>query len=121
MFRRNRLLLAALVVAAIPLAAFVIYRTWGNILDPLDAGRTIVEGRFVGQTKAAIEARYGKPTREHAGYYGKPDVSYEKEHSPAITTLYIRFSGRLFLSFEQREGEWVCFDSLWCPNGWDFD
>ena len=127
MSRRKRCLFAAFSIAAFLIVFLVavisVYSIWGNILDPLDFGRSLKQPvGFGGQTKEAIEAKYGKPTGESAGVFGLPDISYVKFHSRAITTTYIRFSGRLFLSFEQRQdGEWVCFDSLWCPNGVVFD
>ena len=122
MFHRKRILFAALAIAAIPVTIVAVYYTWGNILDPLDGGRTVVAvPKFIGQTREAIEAKYRKPSDYSAGHFGLPDISYVKQHSPAISATYMRFSGRLFLSFEQRQGEWVCFRSLWCPNGWDFD
>lgn len=117
MSRPKRSLFVALVVAGVLLAGISIYAIRGNVFDPLDGGRTPVQGQFVGQTRAAIEAKYGKPTDEWTGHYGNPPVSYAEQHSPAISTTYQRFGGTLYLSFEPRQGEWVCFSSDWLPNG----
>jgi len=118
---RKRLIFSVLAAVCIFLLVISTYFIWGNIFDPLDGGRAPVPGRFVGQRKETMEATYGRPTSEWAGHFGAPDASYAELHSPAISTTYERLSGTLYLSYEQRQGEWVCFDSFWCPNGWTVD
>lgn len=118
MFRRKRVLIAAFAVAAAIVAAATIYVVRGNIFDPLNRGRSVVSGEFVGQTRTTIEAKYGPPTNECKGHYGNPGYEYEKQHDPAITVTYVRGGGTLYLSFERnKQGEWVCFSSHWMPNG----
>lgn len=115
---RKRILIAVVAIFVAFAAAVTIYAVRGNIFDPLDRGRSVVSGEFVGQKRAAIEAKYGPPSGECKGHYGNPGYEYEKQHDPAITLTYIRGGGSLYLSFEQnKQGEWVCFSSHWMPNG----
>jgi hypothetical protein len=114
---RERILIAVIAVFVVFVAAVTICVVRGNIFDPLNRGWSVVVDDFVGQKKAAIEARHGKPSNEWAGYYGRQPIEFTKQHSLAISTACERGGGILYLSFEQKNGEWVCFKSHWMPNG----
>jgi len=88
-----------------------------NPFDPLDSGRNPVEGEYLHQTRDSIRERFGPPSDEWQGYYGYPPLSYTNLHNPSITMTYIRSAGILYLSFEQVDGEWVCYSSHWMPTG----
>lgn len=120
MLTRRRIVIV--VVAFLSCAAFLILTVifYRNPFDPLDSGRQPVDGEYVRQTKESITGRFGPPSHEWEGYYGNPPLDYANAHSPSITTTYIRFTGTLFLSFEQVDAEWICYCSDWMPNGWVF-
>ena len=101
-------------------AALGVYLYWGNPFDPMERGRAPVAGEYVGQTKAAVIGRYGPPTREWSGCYGLAPADYVTKHDRAVTLIYERSTGRLYLSFDPVGGEWVCFSSDWMPNGCEF-
>ena len=111
-----KLLILAAIGFLAALALWII-NPFGNLFDPLDAGRNSVSGQHVGQTKQAIVARFGPPSNQWEGHYGNPDDRYCKANNPAITFIYERPSGILYLSFKQVNGAWVCFTSDWMPNG----
>jgi len=117
MSRRKRILVLAFVVSAACIAALAVYLVRGNIFDPLNRGRSPVSGEFVGQTRTAIEAKYGPPSHECKGHYGSPPCEYTKKYDPAITVTYERGGGTLYLSYHEQQGEWVCFSSDRMPNG----
>jgi hypothetical protein len=107
---------------AFSLTAFLVLavKFYWNPLDPLDSGRAVVFGEYVGQTRESILQRFGPPSHEGEGYYGKPEVKWTKAHSPAITMTYVRSTGVLYLSFEEADGTWTCFESAWMPDGSQF-
>jgi hypothetical protein len=117
--RRQRLLWWALggLVALSAGAALIVYLYWGNLFDPMERGRRVVASDYVGRTKASVTEEYGPPTREWNGCYGKPPPNYLKLHGQAVTLIYERFTGTLYLSFDPVDDEWVCFSSHWVPNG----
>jgi hypothetical protein len=102
-------ILAGILLGAIAYFAFHL-GFMRNPFDPLDAGTEPVSGQYVGQTRDAIERRFGAPSRVRAGHYYMKDPS-------AVTLLYERLSGTLYLSFQEVDGEWVCFSSDWVPKG----
>jgi hypothetical protein len=97
------------------MTALVVYLVRGDIFDPLNRGRSPVSGEFVEQSRTAIEAKCGPPSAEWEGHYGNPPNEYTREHDPALSVTCRRGAGTLFLSFERRNGEWVCFSSDWMP------
>jgi hypothetical protein len=99
------------------LAAFAFYKLKGNPLDPIDRGKEPVANEYLGQSKTHIIQKYGSPTKEWSGHYGKPPVDYIKQHSPSVTMVYHRFTGTLYISFEWMDDDWVCYASHWVPNG----
>ncbi len=111
---------ALAVLAAGAAAALAVYLYRGNPFDPIDRGKSPVADQYVGQTKAALIAQYGRPTHEWEGHYGNPSLAYAEQHDPAVTLTYVRSTGALYLSFERKGDEWVCFSSCWMPNGWAF-
>jgi hypothetical protein len=117
---RRKTILFVAAVSAVGIVAIAVYLVRGNIFDPLNRGRSPVSGEFIDQSRKAIEAKFGPPSHECKGHYGAPPVFYTSQHDPAITVTYERGGGTLYLSFDQREGEWVCFRSDWMPTGWVF-
>jgi hypothetical protein len=114
--------LVIMTVTVLSLAAFfaLTVKFYRNPFDPMDSGRSPVEGEYVHQTREAILSRFGTPSHQWQGYYGNPDLSYTSTHSPSITMTYIRPTGVLYLSFEEVNGEWICYSSHWMPDGWVF-
>jgi hypothetical protein len=109
--------LATLVMAAFLASCLAVYFFMGNVLDPLDSGRSSVADEYLGQTKVEFIRRHGRPSRQWAGHYGCPRLDYAKQHPSAVTLTYRRWTGTLYLSFEQVGGEWRCFSSHWMPDG----
>jgi hypothetical protein len=115
-------------LAWLPLAAGV-YVTFRLVNRPCrDTGLTdhpaverdslgVIQDEFVGKRRAEVIHRFGQPTFQWDGHYGLPSGKYVSEHSPATTMSYRRPGGILYLSFEWRCGEWICFSSTWVPNG----
>jgi hypothetical protein len=106
---------STLALLAVVVLATYMYR--GNPFDPIDRGKSVATDEYVGQTKASIVAQYGQPTCQWAGHYGQPPEDYVKQHDPAVSCTYTRATGALYISFEQKGGQWVCFSSHWVPNG----
>jgi hypothetical protein len=68
---------------------------------------------FVGYTKADITERFGPPTDTWRGHYGRPRLSKVRTYPEAVTLVYQRASGSLYLSFCCEKGRWVCFSAQW--------
>ena len=114
-------ILVGLAILITALGGFVLYELRGNPFDPLDRGKEPVSGQYLGKSKTFIIQKYGSPSKEWAGHYGKPPTDYIEEHSPSTTLLYERFTGTLYISFERKDDDWVCYSSYWLPNGWILD
>ncbi len=115
--RLRQVWLAAGVLAIlIAVVALVVYLRVGNPFDPIDRGREPVTDEYVGQTKASVIGRYGLPTSEWNGCYGKSTINNTERHPQAVTLIYMRLTGYLRLSFDPIGNEWVCFCSDWIPN-----
>jgi hypothetical protein len=76
--------------------------------------------KLYGQEKQAILKKFGKPTREWVGHYGRPPEDYLQNHKDAISVTYDYSDGKLYLSFEKRGDDWICFSSDWLPEGAEF-
>jgi hypothetical protein len=75
------------------------------------------DGRCVGWTEKQIKDRFGEPSHQWSGFYGKPPATYTLLHPSAVSMVYERFTGTLYVSVEPVNGEWVCFECTWAPNG----
>jgi hypothetical protein len=72
----------------------------------------------VGKTMPQILKQFGEPGYEWDGHFGNPRADYAAAQNPARSFVYNRQSGgTLYLSFERRGSEWVCFTSHWLPKG----
>lgn len=82
---------------------------------------TPISGRYLGQTEAQIRAKLGMPTRSWDGHYGLPPVDFTRRFTASVKSLaYDKPAGTQYLTFEERDGEWVCVASDWLPEGWVF-
>ncbi len=107
---------AALVLACASLVAFcIIGKSKVNPIDDPLSGP--ISGEYVGETKTDLISRFGEPSHQWNGHYGSPSLEYARQHVSAITITYKRPNGVLYLSFEKKGDEWVCFRSNWMPNG----
>jgi hypothetical protein len=113
-------ILVGLAVFITALGGFVLYQLRGNPFDPLDRGKEVVAGEYLGKTKASIIQRYGPPSKEWAGHYGSPPTDYMEQHSPSVSLLYQRLTGTLYISLEKKDDDWICYSSHWMPNGAEF-
>jgi hypothetical protein len=82
--------------------------------------RNAHEGKFL----EAILRECGSPSMDLAGfcYCGRdePEAEPPKGTSPGPhrTLIYRRQSGVLYIWLHQVSGGWVCFESIWMPDGW---
>jgi hypothetical protein len=89
------------------------------VTDPI--GEKLKMGKAcLSQKKASVLNRFGKPTCEHKGYIAPVREEYVKAHPVSVTLEYRCRSGTLYLSFEPVNGEWVCYDADWLPEGFAF-
>ncbi len=89
--------------------------------DPMDHGSKHVKDEYVGETRAAILSRSGPPTHEWKGIYAAPPVEYAELHPEAITMIYQRPTGALYLAVEPINDVLTCFSSDWVPKGMILD
>jgi hypothetical protein len=92
--------------------------------ESIDWGGPVIDGpafdwnrSFLGHTKAAVIHRFGPPSSSWNGSYGQDS---SEGYDPAVTLVYRRHSGAMYLSFCLENDEWVCFSADWLPNGWAF-
>ncbi len=89
-------------------------------LDVFDGEKKPVQGTLAGHAESKILERFGPPSDRWDGHFGCPPYDYSRQYPDAVTAVYIRPSGTLYLSFCQQEGRSVCFSSCWLPKGWAF-
>jgi hypothetical protein len=116
-----RLIRYAALAVLLTSAAAAVYILRGNPLDPLDRGREPVSDDYLGMSKAAFVGTYGPPSHQWEGHYGNPRLDYVQQHPGTVSLTYERWTGTLYLSFEEVDGEWRCFSSDWMPDGWVLD
>jgi hypothetical protein len=116
---RKRILLGFGAIVIV-LAGFGYYELIGNPFDPIDRGKLPIADEYLGKTKTFLIWKYGSPSKEWSGHYANPPTDYIEQHKPAITISYERFTGVLYVSFERKGDEWICFSSHWLPKGWAF-
>jgi hypothetical protein len=75
------------------------------------------EERFIGHEEKDVIARFGPPAERFNGQYGAPQVSEQRKYPEAHTLVLVGKGGRLYLSFCQQRGRWVCFSAGWLPDG----
>ncbi|HSQ58217.1 MAG TPA: hypothetical protein VLM40_21005, partial [Gemmata sp.] len=73
--------------------------------------------QFIGHTEAAITTRFGPQTHRWEGMYGNPPVHYRMKYPDAVTAIYERPSGALYLAFCWEKDKLVCFSANWVPKG----
>jgi hypothetical protein len=120
MLKRNRaavLVGLAALVGSGTLLVLAAYLVRHGAFDSLDGGMMVVQNHYAGWTKGDVIGHLGPPSTHSDGHSGDPPLDYARQHSPAITFTYFRPAGTLYLSFEQVNGEWVCFSSDWLPKG----
>jgi hypothetical protein len=113
--RKPRLLYAAILTGV--LIGVYLYVNYRHLFDPLAGPNRPVSGTHIGQKKDEFVSQYGRPTKQWPGIYGGPPDDYSQSHPTAITLVYERASGTLYLAFEIINSEWVCFSSDWMPTG----
>lgn len=92
----------------------------GELSQVVEGGSEPTAGAFVGHPEANIAERFGPPTHRWRGHYGAPPLSYQRTYPEAVTAVYERPAGTLYLSFCEERGRLVCFGSDWLPAGWVF-
>jgi hypothetical protein len=118
--RTRRLLVygfVALVIFDLALCLSVAVFFYRTPFDP----RKPDSGRYVGRTQEYILDRFGSPSHQWEGHYGLRAPSAGPNGGPVVTMTYERWTGMLYLSFEQVNGEWTCYSCDWVPNGWVID
>jgi hypothetical protein len=113
MTKRRKLLLVAAVV--LPVLA---YLGWaGYVWLGLPAVQSNV---LVGLTESRIRGSYGEPQSDRAGYHALgPDDPPSLPPGPIRTLIFHPHGllhpagGELWVWLEQRDGEWICFESCW--------
>jgi hypothetical protein len=73
--------------------------------------------RFIGHTEASIIERFGPPTDTWKGHYGLPRMRERQAYPEAVTHVYQRPSGRMYLSYCREKGKSVCFSATWLSEG----
>ena len=72
---------------------------------------------YASKTKADIIKEWGPLAHEWDGHYGGPPLHFVEQFGPAKTLVFKRWSGSLYVSLHEVDGEWVCFCSSWLPRG----
>jgi hypothetical protein len=76
------------------------------------------ENALVGWTEAEVMARYGEPLHEFAGHYGLPDAAWTQRFKrPIKSAIYWRLRGEIYVTFENRNGQWIVVAHLYLPRG----
>src|SRR5208282_2765905 len=65
------------------------------------------DGTYVGSTESEIVRKWGRATAEWDGHYGNPPLSYVKKFGPAKTLTFERWTGTLYISLHEVNGDWV--------------
>jgi hypothetical protein len=69
-------------------------------------------------TEAQVQSRIGRPYRNSDGHYGNPDLPWADQFSGAIkSSVFRRFGGEVYVSYEKRNGVWVVIRNSWLPDG----
>jgi hypothetical protein len=75
------------------------------------------EEQFIGHEEKDVLARFGAPAERFNGHYGAAPVAERRKYPEAHTAVLAGHGGRLYLSFCQQRGRWVCFAASWLPEG----
>jgi hypothetical protein len=104
--QRRFVLLGALTASA----AFIFLLVRASIC-PADNG-------LVSSTETAVRARYGEPTDEFAGHYGLPDAAWTQTIKGEVkSAVFWPLGGRLYVTFEKRNGKWIVICNSYLPWG----
>jgi hypothetical protein len=131
MTKRRWIAVVLIVLVGVGLTSYLLtqwpYVTRGPVSPPkgelpqvVEGGAEPTSGQFVGHPESSILQRFGPPTHQWQGHYGNPPVKYRRAYSDAITVVYERPTGILYLSFCKEGSRLVCFSSDWLPAGWAF-
>lgn len=83
----------------------------------IESGR---EHQFVGHSLTSIFEKYGKPDTQWDGLFGNQEAWPRLKYWNAVTWVYRRPTGELYLSFCPQDGGRICFRSTWLPTGSSF-
>src|SRR5438477_12309471 len=76
------------------------------------------ENALVGQTEAAVRARYGQPKHEFAGHYGLPPLAWTQQFKGEVKSgVFRRLGGEVYVTFEKRNGQWIVISNSYLPRG----
>ncbi|MCE9547249.1 MAG: hypothetical protein K8T25_17395 [Planctomycetia bacterium] len=104
-----RTLLIVMTVAAVVVAILTRAWMWPD------------ENALVGRTDAEVIARYGQPVSQSAGHYGLVSVVWtQKFKGPIKSGVFWRLRGEIYVSFEQRNGQWIVISNSYLPSGAQF-
>jgi hypothetical protein len=95
-----------------------LFACYQQMVDPLAdlANSGYLSGTHVGQKKGDLLRRFGQPSDEKPGIPRHPAVEFTQAHPTAVTLIYYRSTGVLYLTFEKIDDEWICFSSDWYSN-----
>jgi hypothetical protein len=131
---RRRHWIAGLVAAALVVAAFlgvaVFFRSpLATVFDPAanakrenrpqfgpDESRPIGQ-THIGKSRTELIAELGEPTREGPWPIGNPPQAELENYNGFRTLEWHWASGHFFASIYPVDGQWICFNSYWVPNG----
>jgi hypothetical protein len=133
--RRWIIALAALAIVAAGVLAFVFLVSCPNPSNSQSApiGRRENGPQFghdesrpigqthVGKSRDELISELGQPTREGPWPIGNPPLSITDKFKCMRTLEWDWDSGKFLASVHLVDGQWVCFDSYWVPNGWVID
>jgi hypothetical protein len=76
---------------------------------------------MIALTESAVQSQLGSPHGQFLGHYGNPDAAFTRRFSGAIKTcVYECAGGEEYVSFEQRQGNWVAISNNWLTKGGEF-
>jgi hypothetical protein len=109
--RRKRLTTAGILVIVAMIALVL-----GGFRFVKDQSKDVEEGAWVGWSRDALTARFGRPDKIHGGDY-EPALRM-RQSPPGSACLYYRTRrGHLYLWVKPGADGGVCYDSLWFRDG----
>jgi len=115
-FRLSTVVALMFVLAVAFAWGFKGFREEQRFREAIEAEQEAAKG-YLGATMTSVMARRGNPSEKWEGHYGHPDLAYVNAHGPPITMIYNDSLGVLYLSFEQVNGQWVCFSATYVREG----
>lgn len=109
---KHRVLVASVVMVVLAVVGALAWRyCWPPTTVPP------ADNAYVGLTKEQIIGRFGKPDGQWPGHYGNPPLQWAQQYQPCETLTYAKWSGTLYISVYEKNGQWICFCSNWLPRG----